>query len=956
MPGLNNPRFLFIFCFLASAIPAFGAGPFGVNGDWDFVNLTNQITGWSPPAGGSVAPPLDVNGWPMGDVSAVMFDQRRNMPWRGPDSAAVDENLSGTYLLSLTGQAVISGTTETGTGVTVQHQQYNAATNTTTAQIVYAPFHWLMQLNFASTQRNPGDLPGTGLTNLAVLRPGYSAGTTQVFTNGTLQAYANHFACNRFLGPDATNNYQNFYGTTLITTTWDTRVQVTDAYQGGLPPSQTNGNQAWGDAWEYMILLANQTNTDMWINIPASADDDYVTQLATLIRGGDQYTSGLNPGLHVYVEYSNEVWNFGFQQATYNQIQAQDEGITNDERYVQRTIQIAQLFQGVFGPTSLNSVIRPVALWQYTTELTFFNTLAWAEQAFGAPVKTFLWGIGEAPYYNATDVSSVDNIFNTLWTGSDATRLDFIGWQAIATYYGIHEVGYESGPSLGPNFGSPATHSSKMIASEVHHFLSNWFATGGDLVNFFALRGAVSQYGDWLLVEDYEDLNTPKMQGAQKILAARQPVITAGYVLPWIAGASASIDPSQGVPNPFSPQSVPGSGLSLSANGAVRAYLLRAPGAGTYSISLYGYAQAGAQVQINVDDANLGIVSLPASAGASTPVNATLTPGFHTLLLIGTGPGTTTLPPQTGNVSVSLVSGTVRGVVPSAPMNLTATVNSGTAILTWAPQSTASGYDVERSLSSGGPYTVVGNAAVGTFADTTVTNGVTYYYVVLAVNAIGSGAPSPQIAVTPTPASPPAAPAILNARSAGGDATPFYPGGVALLTWHAVPDAVTYNIMRSTTAGGPYTLVVSQIATSYADQELVNGTAYYYVVTAVNSFGQSANSPQAAVTPAEALPAAPTGLTSQIGSAVLLRWNPTPGTIPEFETAFNVKRATQSGGPYTTVASLNTFSVDDITVQPSTTYYYVISQLNTVGEGPNSAELKVAVPALAVDDASTGEE
>jgi len=250
-------------------------------------------------------------------------------------------------------------------------------------------------------------------------------------------------------------------------------------------------------------------------------------------------------------------------------------------------------------------------------------------------------------------------------------------------------------------------------------------------------------------------------------------------------------------------------------------------------------------------------------------------------------------------------------------------------------------------VTSGGPYTKLGNTASNTYTDFTVTNGATYYYVVAAVDAFGAGAFSPQVAVTPTPASAPAAPGTVTAKSAGGDATPFYPGGVVLLSWSAVPDAVTYNIMNSTTAGGSYNLVVSQIATNYTDRNVVNGTTYYYVVTAVNSFGQSGNSPQATVTPVEVLPAAPTGLTSQVSSAVLLRWNADPGTGPEFETAFNVMRGTQSGGPYTLIASLNTFSLSDITVEPGTTYYYVVSQSNAVGTGPNSAELTVVVPAAA---------
>ena len=45
--------------------------------------------------------------------------------------------------------------------------------------------------------------------------------------------------------------------------------------------------------------------------------------------------------------------------------------------------------------------------------------------------------------------------------------------------------------------------------------------------------------------------------------------------------------------------------------------------------------------------------------------------------------------------------------------------------------------------------------------------------------------------------------------------------------------------------GGPYTTVASQAATGYNDTGLVNGATYYYVVSAVNLGGESANSIQA---------------------------------------------------------------------------------------------------------------
>ncbi|MCC6460167.1 MAG: PKD domain-containing protein [Saprospiraceae bacterium] len=67
-----------------------------------------------------------------------------------------------------------------------------------------------------------------------------------------------------------------------------------------------------GVPYELMIQLANQTQKDVWICVPHAADSAYVAQMAALFR--DQ----LNPGLRIYLEYSNEVWNWIFAQAHYN--------------------------------------------------------------------------------------------------------------------------------------------------------------------------------------------------------------------------------------------------------------------------------------------------------------------------------------------------------------------------------------------------------------------------------------------------------------------------------------------------------------------------------------------------------------------------------------------------------------------------------------------------------------
>jgi alpha-L-rhamnosidase len=62
------------------------------------------------------------------------------------------------------------------------------------------------------------------------------------------------------------------------------------------------------------------------------------------------------------------------------------------------------------------------------------------------------------------------------------------------------------------------------------------------------------------------------------------------------------------------------------------------------------------------------------------------------------------------------------------------------------------------------------------------------------------------------------------------------------LNWDSVAGATGYNVKRATNSGGNYTTVATVAGDSYADTGLINGTNYYYVVSAVSSAGESANS------------------------------------------------------------------------------------------------------------------
>ncbi len=69
------------------------------------------------------------------------------------------------------------------------------------------------------------------------------------------------------------------------------------------------------------------------------------------------------------------------------------------------------------------------------------------------------------------------------------------------------------------------------------------------------------------------------------------------------------------------------------------------------------------------------------------------------------------------------------------------------------------------------------------------------------------------------------------------------------LSWENIINAQYYNIKRSKTAGGPYETIATSSAITYKDTGLTNGSTYYYVVSAVVSGTERANSNEASSTP-----------------------------------------------------------------------------------------------------------
>jgi beta-glucanase (GH16 family) len=321
---------------------------------------------------------------------------------------------------------------------------------------------------------------------------------------------------------------------------------------------------------------------------------------------------------------------------------------------------------------------------------------------------------------------------------------------------------------------------------------------------------------------------------------------------------------------------------------------------------------------------------------------------------------------------------------PAIPTGLTATPGGSQIALNWNLSTNATSYTVKRATTSGGPYTSIANSTSTSYSDTGVVNCTTYFYVVSATNSLGESANSGE------------APASLGSytiavNSGGSAATPFvadanFSGGTVATTALAItttgvtnpaPQAVyqserwgatTYTFGGLTTgtsynvrlhfaeiyfsnvnlrkfnvsingtqvltnfdvyaaSGGQYRAIVKQYTVT------PNGSGQIIIAYTVGTADQPKSSGIEIILPS---PTAPTGLGATPGDAqVALNWSTVTGA-----TGYNVKRATISGGPYTSVTNgLTTTSYTDTGLVNGSNYYYVVSTLKGGCESTNSIQV-----------------
>jgi fibronectin type 3 domain-containing protein len=225
--------------------------------------------------------------------------------------------------------------------------------------------------------------------------------------------------------------------------------------------------------------------------------------------------------------------------------------------------------------------------------------------------------------------------------------------------------------------------------------------------------------------------------------------------------------------------------------------------------------------------------------------------------------------------------------------------------------------------------------AVSPYTHTGRTNGKLVYYAVTAVNANGESSMSVEVGAMPV-APVPVAPATVNVTPGDGKVT---------IAWSPVARAEHYNLYWSKSAGpGPGGNGVTKIeniqATSYVHVGLTNLEKIYYVVTAVNTGGESEVSAQAEVVPVPPAPGAPTNLSATSGDAqVLLSWSPSLDAI-----SYNIYWAKAAGvvpgaSGVTQIPGIAATSFAHTGLANGDTYYYVVSAVGMGGESAPSSEV-----------------
>ncbi len=463
-----------------------------VSADLSRVDITYQLKPFD-----TQASQKDPNGYPVAGAS-------------GTSSTDIGFVLTtGTYKIAYvgTGTLAVSGIGKLGPAwTTVSGEQRN------TVDITGTPGAFGNFLTLKIT-----NAPSQTVQSIRILYPGFDYATPPMFLPQFINVLK-PFRALRFMDWEATNNSK--------LTDWVDR-----------PTATHFGASSFGEPYEHIAELVNETGKDAWITIPELASDDFIHQFAKFLRATLDFgriatarqSQGFTTPFQVIVEDSNETWNQGFSAyATFSAAAK-----ANASRYPGK-------YSGTYGPSWMSGIGDLMQVGQYHGDrlakiATIFKTeftdqasaihpvlsgwalgavysdvaLQFIQNNYGDP-KGYVSYIAQAPYFAPPDDSQTGNLASLFValdqsiTSMNTVMQDF---KTLGAQWGIPIAAYEGGQGLSGNTNLAikhlAQHDARMYAA-YQTYATFWKTNFGEsLFMHFSLASDpgipenIYQYGFW---------------------------------------------------------------------------------------------------------------------------------------------------------------------------------------------------------------------------------------------------------------------------------------------------------------------------------------------------------------------------------------------------------------------------------------------------------------------------
>lgn len=284
---------------------------------------------------------------------------------------------------------------------------------------------------------------------------------------------------------------------------------------------------AMGIPYELIAQLINELDVDAWICVPHRASDDYITEMSNFFRDEVEEDS------HLYVEYSNEVWNWIFGQTQWlNKYGCEEQNISWPEGivpYIQNTF---DLWTASFNE-ELDRITRVAAVqtaWQDVSERVVYNLNV---NTVDAVSPTFYFSFDDESESVLDDLgenATVDDIAYHTRLGM-AENLQWIrNIKTISDSLDIQLLFYEGGQHITPiPFGEVPSYDNALFdihrADVMYDIYNEWLDSIRSLndadkamllMHFSFISPPSTQYGSWGLLErmnqDRDAIPAPKYQ------------------------------------------------------------------------------------------------------------------------------------------------------------------------------------------------------------------------------------------------------------------------------------------------------------------------------------------------------------------------------------------------------------------------------------------------------------